>query len=97
MCGYYDLDKKEYVLTEYSDLIELVNMTGNVALYNNEPMLHIHATFSDHTNNAFGGHVTSLVSGVTVEIHLIDHGVVTTRERDEFSELNLLCLGESYA
>lgn len=96
-CGYYDLKKKEYILTEYTDLIELINMTGNVSMFDGKPMLHIHATFSDHTNNAFGGHVTSLVAGITIEIHLIDHGVVSERSLDEFSGLNLLCSGEQYA
>lgn len=94
--GYYDLDTKEYVLTEHNEMLELINMTGNVALFEDKPMLHIHAVFSDHTNNAFGGHVTSLIAGITIEIYLIDHGVVTKRERDEFSHLNLLCLENNY-
>ena len=95
-CGYYDLDKKEYVLTEYNNLIELISMVGNVAIHQGEPVLHVHATFSDHSNHAFGGHVTSLRAGVTIEVHLVDHKMVTEREHDSFSHLNLLCLNETY-
>lgn len=96
-CGHYDLEKKKYILQDYEELTELINLTGNVSLKDGEPMLHIHATFSDTTNNAFGGHVTRLVCGVTVEIHLIDHKDSLVREHDDFSGLHLLSLDETYA
>ena len=88
--GYYDLSKKEYVLTKYSDMMEVVSMTGNVALFDGKPMLHIHAVFSDTENRTLGGHVKEATVGVTIEVHITDCKERFERMYDEKIGLNLL-------
>lgn len=69
-CGYYDLIDKGYVFKSYPELLEVVSATGNVILKDNTPFVHIHAVFTDISNNAFGGHVEKMRVGVTLEVLL---------------------------
>ena len=70
--GYYDLSKKEYVFTKYKDMMEVVSMTGNVALFEGKKVLHVHAVFSDTDNRTLGGHIKEATVGVTIEVHIAD-------------------------
>ncbi len=96
-CGHYDLANKRFVMKEYEQLVELLNMSGNVALVNGKPTLHIHGVFSDDTNQAFGGHVTRMRAGITIEAHLVVHQKPIQKVQDEFSGLHLMKLEDSYA
>lgn len=94
-CGYYALDEKKYYFTEYSQLLEVASLTGNVALKEGKPFVHVHGVFTDTANTAFGGHVASATAGVVVEIFL--HAYPTTIERtyDEKIGLFLLSCGNA--
>ncbi len=87
--GYYNLSKKEYDFKEYSEIMEVVSMTGNVALLEGEPFLHIHIVLSDNEKAAYGGHLKEATVAVTLEIFLTDYGVKVEREYDEVTGLNL--------
>lgn len=69
-CGYYDLEQREYFFTQYEGDHEVVGMSGNVILKDNEPFVHLHATFTNKENNAFGGHVEHMTVAVTLEVHV---------------------------
>ena len=69
-CGYYDLENKQYFFTQYSDLVEVVSLTGNVFLKEGAPFIHLHGVFTDTKNRAFGGHVAEMKVGVVLEIVL---------------------------
>src|SRR4029079_9246490 len=45
--GYYVLEKKEYTFKKIEKLCEIVSLTGNVALVDQKPFLHIHTVLSD--------------------------------------------------
>lgn len=67
-CGYYALADKQYHFTQYEGLFEVLSMTGNVALKENKPFLHVHGVFSGTDNTAFGGHVEEMTVGVVLEV-----------------------------
>lgn len=92
-CGYYALHEKRYYFTEYDELLEAVNLTGNVALKEGKPFVHMHGVFTDTTNTAFGGHVASARAGVVVEV--VMHAYESSIERiyDEGVGLFLLSCG----
>ena len=46
--GAYDLPKKEYIKREYSEILELLSLEGNIALKDGEPFVHAHVVLSDH-------------------------------------------------
>ena len=69
--GYVDLNQKQYVKREFGpDSMELVSLTGNLALLKGEPSAHCHAMLADRELRAVGGHLFSAVTTVTVEIFL---------------------------
>lgn len=68
--GFYDLTAQAYLWTKLEEPLELLNLTGNIALADNEPFLHIHATVSDASQYARGGHLNEAAVAGTVELHL---------------------------
>lgn len=88
-CGYYELETKEYHFQEYDKMVEVVSMMGNIMLKENTPFLHVHAVFTDTTNNAFGGHVSEMKVGVIIDV-LPSH---IAREANEEIGLSLINCG----
>jgi predicted DNA-binding protein with PD1-like motif len=69
-CGYYALTEKEYHFTHYAEMVEVASLTGNITLKDGEPFVHAHGVFTNTKNEAFGGHIKEMVSGIVVEIVL---------------------------
>lgn len=86
----YDLAKKEYILREFSGKLEILNLCGNVGTLDGKLTVHCHATLSDETFSAFGGHVNSATVAATCEIILRQLDILLTRKFDEGIGLNLL-------
>jgi predicted DNA-binding protein with PD1-like motif len=79
--GYLDLDQKEYLKREFgADSMELVAMSGNLALLNGEPVAHCHAVVGDREMRVFGGHLFEARVSVTAEIFLRVYEGEMTRE-----------------
>ncbi|MDP2650147.1 MAG: DNA-binding protein [bacterium] len=87
--GYYDLATKEYSFKKLTEPLEVVSMTGNVAVVDNEPFFHIHAVFSDPELKCYGGHVKRGTVHVTLEIYLQPYSTRVVRELDENVGLKL--------
>ncbi len=92
--GFYDLAAKEYDWKKFDTLLELTNLTGNIAWQHNQTVLHLHATISDASFHAHGGHLKEAEAAGTVEVFihrwLRDEGL--QRSKDEATGLNLLDL-----
>jgi predicted DNA-binding protein with PD1-like motif len=90
--SYYDLNKKEYITKDFSGVLEVTNITGNVAQKDGTILLHVHATISNDQYATVGGHVDHLSVGATLELFLLPFAVELTRKEDEATGLNLLVL-----
>lgn len=88
--SYYDLEKKKYLDKTFTEDLEIVSLTGNVARLNHEPAIHAHGVFSDRTYKTYGGHVKQLIVSATCEIHLTKLDGAMNRDFDETTGLNLL-------
>ena len=55
--GYYDPAKKRYEKTVINQTLELLNLTGNISIQDNRPMVHAHVTLADEEYNVIGGHL----------------------------------------
>lgn len=90
--GWYDLENKKYHWQKRDDLPEITSLQGNVAMKDDQPILHIHATLSDKNMQAVGGHVKEIASAGTIEVLLHrwyeESGLVRTE--DESTGLTLL-------
>jgi len=89
-CGYYSLEDKKYYFQSYDSLVELVSLTGNVALKEGKPFIHVHGVFTGTDNQAFGGHIEKMTAGIVVEISMKVMESTVTRQFDDYSGLFLL-------
>jgi predicted DNA-binding protein with PD1-like motif len=89
-CGYYALEEKKYYFTEYDDLVEAVSLSGNILQKEGKPFVHMHGVFTDRDNNAFGGHVEKVVSGIVLEVIL--QVLPSSIEREHNAEIGLFLM-----
>ncbi len=57
--AYYDQTTHKYLPHMIDRPLEIINLTGNISLKNNQPMVHAHITLSDRQDNAYGGHLAT--------------------------------------
>jgi len=70
-------------------IFEVTALVGNVALFDNSPLIHAHATLSDEQMNAVGGHVVSARVSATLEVFLTIYDVELLKQFDENIGLKL--------
>ena len=89
--GYLDLDQKEYLKREFNgDSMELVSLTGNLAVLDGEPVAHCHAVIGDREMRVFGGHLFQATVSVTAEIFLRVYVGEIVRQFDRDTGANLI-------
>ena len=91
--GFYDLAAKKYIWKKFDQLLEITSIQGNVAWSNDEPVLHLHGSFSDKDMRGVGGHIKQLVVGGTCELFIQPlKGAKLVRAEDAETGLKLLQL-----
>lgn len=68
--GYYDLERQTYSRRKWLGLWELVQLSGNISFFDNQPLLHVHATISGNDFTAHSGHLFDAKVGVMVELFI---------------------------
>ena len=94
--GAYDLPKKEYIKREYSEILELLSLEGNVALKDGQPFIHAHVVLSDHKMQTLGGHLFETTVGVAGEFFLTQFDGNAYRELKPDIGLACMCLETSF-
>lgn len=90
--AFYDLETKTYQPVEVDQQAEVASFTGNIARYEDEPRLHIHAVLSRRDGSTVGGHLVSATVRPTLEVTLTEKAGRLQRKHDEASGLPLLDL-----
>lgn len=90
--GYYNLETKQYQWKTFQEVHEIVSLTGNISLVENEPFLHIHTVISNNNFETFGGHLKEATVSATCEVILTNLNAETGREMDDEIGLRLLKL-----
>ena len=89
--GFYDLESKEYKWKNLDQTLEITSLQGNIAWDKEEPVIHLHGTFSDQNMQTFGGHIREIEAAGTVEIFIHKwYGQKLTRQVDQKTGLKLL-------
>ncbi len=89
--AYYNLTAKKFEQHTIEEDVEILSLTGNIAMLKDERIIHVHGTFGRKDLSVFGGHIFSLVVSGACEIHLTKLSSTMTRAYDEMTGLNLLC------
>jgi len=91
--GFYHLSSKAYKWRTFGNMMEVVSLTGNVALDGSgKAVHHLHGVFADDEYGSVGGHVKDFVAGGTVEIFVHRLYKPLQRKLDEVTGLQLLDL-----
>lgn len=88
--AWYDVDIKEYTTNVFSEKLEIVNMTGNIGVMNEDIIVHSHGIFSNKEMQTMGGHVNKAVVAAACEITLQKLEGKINREYSKEIGLNLM-------
>lgn len=68
--AHYNVNNKKYTDKKIDGIFEVTSLIGNVALFEDKPLLHTHVTLSDKNMNTIGGHMVEAKVSATVEVFL---------------------------
>jgi predicted DNA-binding protein with PD1-like motif len=88
--GYFDPQTKTYLRNHEKGQTEVLSLTGNLALYNNEPFYHVHVALGLRDGTARGGHLFEMIVRPTVELVLTTYPKIVDRKIDPEWGLPLL-------
>ena len=90
MLGYFDWQKKDYTRIRIAEQVEVLNLTGNVALADGEPKLHPHVVLGKADGSAHGGHLLEGHVRPTLEVIVTESPVHLRRRSDPETGLALI-------
>jgi predicted DNA-binding protein with PD1-like motif len=88
--GFFDLEKRDYERIPVREQVEVLALTGNVALADGEPKIHAHVVLGRRDGSALGGHLLEAQVRPTLEVVLREEPVAWQRRHDEATGLPLL-------
>lgn len=92
--AHYLVTTKKYSEKVINGVFELLNITGNVALFEDAPLVHAHCTISDEEMETKGGHLVKATVSATVEVNLRVLDSVFEKSNNEEIGLKLFDLPE---
>ena len=66
--GWYDKSKKMFRVIELKEPAEITSLIGDIALYNNEPVVHCHINLAIKDGTIHGGHLLEAFISPTLEV-----------------------------
>ncbi|HKI31004.1 MAG TPA: PPC domain-containing DNA-binding protein [Gemmataceae bacterium] len=88
--GYFDPQTKAYLRNREKGQAEVLSLTGNLALYKDEPFFHVHVALGLRDGSARGGHLFEATVRPTVELVLTTYPRAVRRKIDLETGLPLL-------
>jgi predicted DNA-binding protein with PD1-like motif len=90
--GYFDWQKKDYKRIPVDEQVEVLNLTGNIALADGEPKLHAHIVLGKADGTAHGGHLLEGHVRPTLEVVVTESPAHLQRRSDPETGLALIRL-----
>jgi predicted DNA-binding protein with PD1-like motif len=90
--GYFDWQKKDYERIPVDEQVEVLNLTGNIALADGEPKLHAHIVLGKADGTAHGGHLLEGHVRPTLEVVVTESPAHLQRRSDPETGLALIRL-----
>lgn len=66
--GYFDWEKKDYIPIPVDEQVEVLALTGDIAIYDGKPQVHAHAVVGLRDGSTRGGHVLQAFVRPTLEV-----------------------------
>jgi predicted DNA-binding protein with PD1-like motif len=90
--GYFDWQQKDYKRIPIDEQVEVLNLTGNIALADGEPKLHPHIVLGKADGTACGGHLLEAHVRPTLEVIITESPAHLQRRSDPETGLALIRL-----
>ncbi|MGH9405758.1 MAG: PPC domain-containing DNA-binding protein [Terriglobia bacterium] len=90
--GYFDLEKKDYKKIPVSKQVEVLSLSGDIALENGEPKVHAHVIVGTSDGAALGGHLIKGIVRPTLELLVKESPEHLRRVFDQSAGLALIQL-----
>jgi predicted DNA-binding protein with PD1-like motif len=90
--GYFDVTRREYRRFGVDEQVEVLSLTGNIALEGDKPKVHAHIVVGRFNGSTLGGHLLEAHVRPTLEIVLVESPPHLRRTFDPASGLALLDL-----
>lgn len=87
--AHYKVDSKQYSEKELPGTFEITSLLGNIAILDDDIVIHPHITISNEQMQAFGGHLVKGVVSATMEIIVTVFPTNFHKVHDEDTGLNL--------
>lgn len=88
--SWFDPEGKQYHDHALTKKLEIAALNGNIALLENQPIVHAHGSFSDVELHSRSGHVKKLIVSATCEVSLVVLSGEINRVLDPETGLNLM-------
>jgi hypothetical protein len=88
--AFFNRDTNEYDPIPVDEQVEVLNVNGNIALFEGEPRIHAHAILSRPDGTTIGGHLVEGVVWPTLELTVFETDGTIEREIDEETGLALI-------
>lgn len=88
--GYFDRATREYVRQTFHEEMEILALSGTIAIKEGRPFGHLHATFGRRDFTTVGGHLFEARTGATCELVIQPLAGYLQRVKDEAMGLFLL-------
>lgn len=90
--GFFDRAEKRYLRREVKEEVEILSLTGNIALKEGKPYLHAHIAIGLRDFTMLGGHLFRARAGATCEVTILPFDGFVRRELDQTTGLYLFDL-----
>lgn len=88
--GVYDQKTKKYNKINLERDLEILALNGNVSIFDDKPMVHVHIMFSDNEGKAWGGHLMAGTRVFSCEVSIQElSGEPKVRKTEKATQLPL--------
>jgi predicted DNA-binding protein with PD1-like motif len=88
--AWFDDARKEFRLIPIEQQVELVSMIGDIALVNDQPVVHTHVSVASSDGTVRGGHVIKAFVFPTLELFMTVYPTPLHKESDKATGLKLI-------
>lgn len=93
--GWFNLETNEYERVAIDEQVEVLNVTGNIAVHDGNPKVHAHVVVGKRDGTAHGGHLLEAHVRPTLEVMLTETPQHLQRQIDSATGLALIDVSET--
>jgi predicted DNA-binding protein with PD1-like motif len=90
MLGWFDPKRKMYKKIPIQGQVEVIGMSGDIALYQGKPVVHTHMVVGYPDGTTRGGHVLAAYASPTLEVMLTVDSIAMHKRFDPATDLKLI-------